>query len=130
MPRSLTQPGLGDALTDAQTARQTFLVQQMHALSLALAQARQRNDKVDGAALLKQFRALADEYTSEGAALDASAYNRVVLEAGNWINGAVDALPNAIAALPKAIGAGLIQAAIPFVVLAGAYLLLRREFRK
>lgn len=121
-PRSLTQPGLGAVVTEHSD---TYLVQQMHALALAIYQARQRNDKAAVTALLQRFQMLADEYRSHGTN-DLTATDNFILAVNNWIETSVDAIPSAIAALPTAIGTGLIKAAIPFAALYIGYILLRR----
>lgn len=113
MPPMLTQPGLGDADL---THTDTYLVQQMHALAISIYQAHQRNDKATVSALLTRFQALANEYRSHGAA-DMAATDKWILAVGNWIDGVVSAIPDATAALPQAIGAGIFKAAIPFVLM-------------
>lgn len=119
-PRSLTQPGLGE--TD--TRSDTYLLTQMHALAIAIYQAKQRGDKADVEALLQRFNALADEYRANGS--DMTATDNFILAVGNWIETSVDAIPAAIAALPTAVGSGLIKAAIPFAALYLGFILLRR----
>jgi len=128
MPHALTQPsgGLGEIVT-AHT--DTYLVQQMHALALSIYQAKQRNDRTTVAALLQRFEMLADEYRSHGDA-DLTATDRFILAVNDWIETSVDAIPSAIAALPTAIGKGLISAAIPFAVLFAGYVVLRNWGRK
>lgn len=103
----------------------TYLVQQMHALALAIYQAKQRNDKAAVLALLERFKALADEYRSHGTQ-DLTATDNFILAVDNWVATAVDAIPNAIAALPTAVGVGLLKAAIPFAALWLGYIFLKR----
>lgn len=116
--------GLGAITVTNTTARDTFLVQQMHALALAIYQARQRNDKAGVQALLDRFRLLANEYRSRGA--DVTPFDNFINAVGVWIETSVDAIPDAIAKLPQAVGVGLIKAAIPFAALYLGYLYLTR----
>lgn len=102
----------------------TYLVQQLHALAIAISQAKDRNDKTDAAALLLKFRQLADLYRQNGTS-DMTAWDNFVLATGQWIATSVDAIPSAIAALPGAVGEGLIRAAIPYALLFLGYLYLR-----
>lgn len=122
-PHSLTQPGLGETLNVSGNL-DTFLVKQMHALAIAIYDAKQRGDKVTVAALLERFSALADEYRARGDA-DLSGTDRFILAVGAWLDGVVQAIPDATSALPKAIGAGIFQAALPFAALYVGYVLLR-----
>lgn len=112
---------LGDATSDA---RDTYLVQQLHALALAIGQAKDRNDKADAASLLIRFKALAEEYRNAGAG-DMTAYDNFVLAVGDWIESSIDAIPGAIAALPVAVGKGLLMAAVPFIAMGLGYLLFK-----
>jgi hypothetical protein len=118
--------GLGATLTD-DSARDTFLVQQMHALAIAIYQAKQRGDRAGVENLLSRFKLLADEYTSRGA--NPSSTDQFILAVGNWVEKSIDAIPAAIAALPKAVGSGLIQAAIPFALLFVGYKFLTSSRR-
>ena len=119
-PVSLMQPsdGLGATVEDA-TARDTFLVRQMHALATAIYQAKQRNDRTAVVNLTERFKLLANEYSLRGN--DSTATDRFILAVGDWVETAVDAITSAIAALPKAVGFGLIEAAIPFAILFVGY---------
>lgn len=103
----------------------TYLVQQMHALADAIYQARQRNDKAGVAAMLERFSDLADEYRARGDA-DLTGTDRFILATGKWIQDSVTVLPSAISALPQAIGSGIFQAALPFVLMYVGFLALRR----
>lgn len=128
LPLTLTQPVGFGAIED--TSRDTYLVRQMHAIAVAIYQAKQRGDKADAANLLTQFQELADEYRARGAS-DMTPFDNFVLATGQWISDSVDAIPSALAALPTAVGSGLIQAAIPFALLYVGYLWLvspRRKF--
>jgi hypothetical protein len=128
LPLSLTQPVGFGAVEDA--SRDTYLVQQMHAIATAIYQAKLRGDKTDAANLLSQFQELANEYRSRGAS-DMTPFDNFVLATGQWIQQSVDAIPNALAALPTGVGLGLIKAALPFAALYLGYLWLtspRRRF--
>lgn len=125
LPRSLRQPGLGGIVADEPTHTDTYLVQQMHALAIAINQAKERNDKAAVVALLQRFEMLADEYRSHGTG-DLTATDNFVLAVGNWIQKSVDAIPQAIAALPQAVGSGLIRGALPFAALYLGYIFLKR----
>lgn len=107
-------PGLAGTLVENGNV-DTHLVREMHRLADAIYQAKQRNDKVAAESLLDQFKAVASEYGARGN--DLTATDRFVLAVGDWIEKSIDAIPSAIAALPKAIGSGLFQAAIPFALL-------------
>lgn len=54
-----------------------------------------------------------------------TATDRTVLSIGGYIEQAANALPNAVAKIPFAVGAGLVKGALPFIALAGAYLYFR-----
>lgn len=107
---------LGELAAEEEGARDTFLVRQMHALAIAINQAKERGDRAGVEALLARFKVLATEYRQRGAT-DFSAFDRFILTVGQWIETSVDAIPGAIAALPMAVGKGLIAAAIPFALL-------------
>ena len=119
LPLALTQPVGFGATVD--TSRDTYLVQQMHAIATAIYQAKQRNDKADAANLLVKFEQLADEYRARGAS-DMTPFDNFINATGMWISQSVDAIPNALAALPLGIGEGLLKAAVPFALLYVAYL--------
>jgi hypothetical protein len=101
----------------------------MHALALAIYQAKQRNDRAAVIALRDRFELLANEYRSHGTN-DLTPVDNFLLAVDKWVETAVDAIPAAIAALPTAVGSGLIKAAIPFAILFGGYVLLRNWGRK
>lgn len=125
-PASLTQPiqYLGETVNVTGNVS-TYLVQQMHALNIAITQAKARNDKQTVAALLERYKALADQYRALGGA-DLTGVDRFILTTGQWIEGVVTAIPSAISALPTAVGSGLIRAAIPFALLYLGFILLKR----
>jgi hypothetical protein len=128
LPESLRQPGdyLGEVVS---TPREVYLQKQLHALAVSLYQAHQRGDKADAAALAAKMQELANELRSYNNA-DITAFDRLILATSDWVERSIDAIPGAIAALPRAIGGGLIQAAIPFAVLFLGYLWLTSSKRK
>jgi hypothetical protein len=135
-PKALTQPGLGGLFDDViggaswtQQNTDTYLVRKMHTIAQAIYDAKQANDKVKASVLLEQFQAVANQYRANGGT-ELTAVDNFVLAVGNWIESSIDAIPAAIAALPKAIGFGLLQAAVPFAILFGGYVLLRNWGRK
>jgi hypothetical protein len=99
------------------TARETFLVNQLHALAISIGQAKARNDVADVQNLQAAFKQLAAEYAAIGSG-DVTAFDRAILSTDAWIRSALDAIPGAVAAIPSAIGMGLLKAAAPFVALA------------
>jgi len=103
-------------------------VGQLHASSVAINQARSRNDPIGVRVLIPVFKIYRNRYQAAGAnTLNLSAFDKFILDAGNWAEAAIKALPNAIAALPKAIGWGLLKGAMPFLLAGGAFLLLRKK---
>lgn len=116
--------GLGEVRTD-----DPFLVQQMHALAIAINQAKERGDRADVIALRQKFAQLAAQYRANGGD-GLSAVDNFILAVDQWIATSVDAIPGAIAALPVAVGKGLIQAALPFALLAIGYIALRSRIFK
>ena len=107
---------LGEVRTD-----DPFLLQQMHALAISIGQAKDRGDKAAVIALRNRFEQLAAQYRANGGD-GLSAVDNFILAVDQWVQTSVDAIPGAIAALPVAIGKGLITAAIPFAVLALGFL--------
>lgn len=101
---------------------------QLHAAGVAISQARDRNDPIGARNLLPVFKLYRDRYHAAGAStLDLGSFDRFILDTGNWINASLAALPNAIAAVPKAISLGLIKGAMPLLVVAGVFLLARKK---
>jgi hypothetical protein len=108
---------LGEVRTD-----DPFLLQQMHALAISIGQAKDRGDKAAVIALRNRFEQLAAQFRANGGTEGLSAVDNFILAVDQWIQTSVDAIPGAIAALPVAVGKGLIMAAIPFAVLALGFL--------
>jgi hypothetical protein len=103
-------------------------VKQLHAASVAINQARDRNDPIGVRGLLPVFKIYRNRYQAAGAStLELSAFDKFILDTGNWANAAIAALPNAIAALPKAIGWGLLKGAFPFLLAGAAFLVLKKK---
>lgn len=113
---------MGPAPTASTSYRtDAYLVQQLHALALAISQAKQRGDVQGVQNLLPSFQALADEYRERGP-IGVSPFDKFLLATGEWVQQTLNALPNAVAAVPLAIGQGLLKAAVPFALLAGGLL--------
>lgn len=112
---------LGATAVDSDTARDTELVRQMHALAQQIYYAKQRQDVEEVQRLLAQFKVLADEYRERGP-IGVNAFDKFVLATGEWVAQAMRALPNAIAALPFAVGSGLIKGLLPFALIAAGVL--------
>jgi hypothetical protein len=121
-------PGLGE-VENVTGDVDTFLVKQMHALAIAIYDAKQRGDKAAVEALLARFVALANEYRARGAG-DMTGTDTFILKVGQWIEDSVTAIPSAISALPTAVGEGLIRAAVPFALLYVGFLWLTSPRRK
>ena len=115
--RSHVFSGLGETVTETDPTR---LVRELHATAVAIYQAKTRGDVTGVQNLLAHFRAVAEAYRRTGAS-DLSQFDALILETGRWVEKALAAVPGAVAALPLAIGEGLIKAAIPFAVLAALW---------
>lgn len=100
----------------------TALVRELHATALALAQAKARVQADPSAPniaaaqmLLQHFRDVANAYRATGAG-DLTAYDKIILDTGNYLAAAVAALPAAIAALPTQVTKGLLAGLWPWVL--------------
>lgn len=106
------------------------LYQRLHGLALSLYQAQQdvraasqRGDQAYAVARMedvKQLRNLfaetADEFRQNDPSAQVSTFDRFLLGVDAWISQALAALPGAIAAIPRAIGSGLLSAAVPWLL--------------
>lgn len=112
-PVSLMQPseGLG-AFVQENSARDTFLVQQMHALSIAIYQAKQRDEPQTVMELLKRFTALANEYRDRGA-LDMGPIDRFILTVGDYIADSSTAAKQIVKEAARTVGETLGEAVGP-----------------
>jgi hypothetical protein len=113
---------------DALNAELSRAFQQMHALNVSITTERKRGNVAGVQAMLPLYEHWLNEYKRISAALgnkEFTAFDRFVLDTGKYVGDAVDAIPGAIGALPSAIGEGLIKAALPFAVLALAWLYFR-----
>jgi hypothetical protein len=131
-PHSLTQPGLGDTdsgVYSRDTQLDQYLIQQMHALAISIYQAKQRNDKVTVAALATRFRDLAEQFRGNAQA-DLTGTDRFLLAVDRWVSTSVGVIPDAISALPVAIGKGVFQAVLPFALMYVGFLYLTSPRRK
>jgi hypothetical protein len=120
-PESLTQPGMGE---DERTDK--FLLDQMHALAIAIAQAKERGDTVGVANLQAAFRKLEQEYRARSGDY-LTTTDKLILKTGQYAEDVVTALPRAIAALPKAAASGIFQAMLPFALMYGAFVWFTRR---
>lgn len=120
-PVSLMQPseGLGATATVTDDARDTFLVRQMHALAIAISQAKDRNDTAAVQALLQRFELLADEYRSRGGT-NMSAFDNFVLKTGQYIADSSAAAKQIVKDAATTVGevAGSALGGLPLVPLA------------
>lgn len=116
-------PDFSDVVSGSGTVSSGTLLQRLHAVAVAMAAARQRGDVEAVASLQPQFNALADAIRAQGDT-DMTAIDRAVLAVGNYVEGVVDALPSALAALPtaagKALGLSLSAFIVPALLVGGA----------
>jgi len=118
-------PTINETALNADLSR-TF--QNMYALNRAIADAKNRGDVADVQSMLSVYKTLLAHYKDVSALLgqkDFSSYDKFVLDTGNYVAKAAAAVPGAIAALPSAVGKGLLKGALPFVALLGLYIFLR-----
>jgi hypothetical protein len=118
-----TRSGDATPVTDAADAQ---MVQQLHSLALQINTAKQANNVPEVQRLLSQFRVLADHYREVGP-IGVSPFDTFLLATQDWVQQSLNALPNAVAAVPLAIGQGLLKAAIPFAVLAAGALYFKHK---
>lgn len=121
----------GTAVTLNESGLQAELnraLDQMHRINLSIGEARKRGDTATVDTLLAIYKTWLARYKEVAKQLgqaDFSAFDRFVLNTGTYVSDAVNALPDAAAALPAAIGKGLLKGALPFALLAAAYLFFR-----
>ncbi len=118
-------PTIDETALNADLSR-TF--QNMYALNRAIADARNRGDVADVQNMLSVYKTLLAHYKEVSAKLgqkDFSALDKFVLDTGTYVQKAAAAIPDAVGALPSAIGKGLLKGALPFVALVGIYLFLK-----
>jgi len=108
-PESLTQPGLGEysSYLGATASYRTdkFLLDQMHALAIAIGQAKARKDVRGELTLRAEFKKLETEYRARSNDYLTST-DRLILKFGGYVEEVIDVLPRAIAKVPFAIGKG------------------------
>jgi len=120
-PESLTQPGMGE-----EERTDKFLLDQMHALAIAIGQANARGDTVGVANLQAAFQRLEQEYrVRSGDYLTTT--DKLLLKTGQYVEDVVTAIPRAIAAIPKAAASGIFQAVFPFALMYGAFVWFTRR---
>jgi hypothetical protein len=108
--------GFGDDSNNA------ALVRALHDTAVKLYAAKQAGDKAEVARLLGIFEQQADAIRAQGDT-DMTAIDRFILAVGNYLEGVVDALPSALAALPtaagKALGMSLSAWIVPLALIGG-----------
>lgn len=87
----------------ATTSRDTLLVRELHALAVAISQAKDRNDTIGAQRLLDRFRVVAEEYRSRGAT-DLNAVDRLILQTGQWIQDSTSAAGGLIRDTARLVG--------------------------
>lgn len=117
---TLNEAALNDELSRA--------FQQMRAINLSIVAERNRGNVAGVQALLPMYNTWLARYKAVAVQLgqkDFTTFDKFVLDTGTYVSKAVAALPNAAAALPSAIGQGLLKGALPFAALALLYLFIR-----
>lgn len=89
------------SLGDPTPEQQTALIRQLHTIAQAIYDARQAGDVDRVRTLQGQFQVVADAIRAQGKT-DMTAIDRMILATGQYVEGVVDAIPQAIAALPRA----------------------------
>lgn len=107
----------------------------LHGLAVSIATERERGNVAGVQAMLPYFKDTVAKMTDINRQLyksesELTGFEQFVVDTGDWIQSSVQAVPGAISALPTAIGAGLIKAAIPFAVLYIGYRYLLSPRRK
>lgn len=102
-------------LGDLSPAEQTALIRKLHTIAQAIYDARQAGDVAKVQTLLGQFQVVADQIRSQSKT-DMTAIDRMILATGQYVEGVVDAIPQAIAALPKAAASGLALTLKPLIL--------------
>jgi len=131
-------PSFGLGATDQE------LLQQLHALAVSIYAAQQaaiqlsqtgqaaaaRTKVLEVSSLRDQFQAVATQFQGNDPTTKLSWIESGLLSVGTWIEQALAALPGAIAALPKAIGEGLLMGAVPWVIGAVVAFWLMKQARR
>lgn len=106
---------------------QTRYAGQLHAAALAINQAKSRDDVATVRTLLPIYIVYRNRYLAAGAkSLELSTVDKFILDTGNYLAAAVAALPNAIAAVPAGIFAGIWKAVqLPVLLAAGGFVLYK-----
>lgn len=98
------------------------LLHSLHDTAVAIYQARQRGDKAEVERLLTVFQQQANLYRATGD-VDMTPFDNFILSVGKYLQGVVDALPSALAALPiaagKALGMSLSAWIVPLALIGG-----------
>jgi hypothetical protein len=101
-------------LTTQSDARDTYLVQQMHALAQKIYAAKQRKDVPAVQDLLTQFQPLADEYRERGS-IGVSPFDTFIVTTGTWVQQTLAAAGG----LAQEAGVGLLKNLWPFALIIG-----------
>ena len=131
-PESLTQPGLGDygSYLGADESYRTdkFLLDQMHALAIAIGQAKERGDTQGEIALRTEFKKLEAEYRARSNDY-LTTTDKLILKFGGYVEDVINVIPDAIAKVPQQVAKGLFGAILPFALMYGAFLYLTSRKR-
>ena len=122
--------GLAGLTPEEISARHTFLIKQLHALALAINQAKQRGDVAGVRNLLPRYQQVANEYRALGAT-DLTGVDRFILTTGQWVAdsaaAAKDLLKDAAGAGGAALGAAITPLIVPLIVIGGALLFAKSK---
>ena len=103
---------------------------QVSRLRTAIANERKNGNQAGVDALMPLYRDWIKKLNAAGVVLgkpemNLSTLERAILGGGTYLEQAADALPDAVAKIPGALGAGLFKGALPFIALAGVWLYFR-----
>jgi hypothetical protein len=127
-PRSLTQPGLGAIDTTALQTEWQRLRNILHGLAVSISTEKARGNVAGVKAMLPYFQSIVAKMNDVNRQLynaEFTDFDQFIADTGTWIQDTVQALPGAIAAVPAAIGKGLLQGVWPFALLFAGYLFVR-----
>lgn len=118
---------LGETPAEQEWSR---LYQHLRGLSHSIAAERERGNVAGVQAMLPLFRSTRDKMARLNVDIargELTTIDRFLIGTEAWVSQSLAALPKAIGAVPAAIGAGLIRAAVPFALLAGAFLYFKSK---
>ena len=117
---------LDEAALNAELSR---AIKQIHALNISITTERERGNLAGVEAMLPLYRSWVARYQDVSRQLGKleglNAFDKFILDTGNYVQQAATALPNAIAALPQGVGVGIIKGFWPFALIAVGYLWYR-----